>query len=278
MLLSQKLANFTKGQADSLRKAMGKKKKDLMAKLKVKFVDGCKNNGFKEKTIEKIWTDWEAFAQYAFNKSHSTCYAYVSYQTAYLKAHYPAEFMAAVLSRNINDIKKITIFMSEAQRMGMSVLGPDVNESNYKFTVNKDENIRFGLGAIKGVGEGAVNKIIEERKNTDNYKNIFDFVERVSLQTVNKKNVEALATAGAFDNIDTIKRGQYFSVDSKENTFIENLIRYGNTFQNDKNSSQPSLFGGSESIEINKPTIPITDNWTKLTLLNNEKELIGIYL
>ncbi len=278
MLLSQKLANFSKGQADSLRKAMGKKNKELMATLKVKFVDGCKNNGFIEKTIEKIWTDWEAFAQYAFNKSHSTCYAYVSYQTAYLKAHYPAEFMAAVLSRNINDIKKITIFMSEAQRMGMSVLGPDVNESNYKFTVNKDKNIRFGLGAIKGVGEGAANKIIEERKSTGHYKNIFDFVERVSLQTVNKKNIEALATAGAFDNIDTIKRGQYFSIDNKEYTFIENLIRYGNTFQNDKNSSQPSLFEESESIEINKPIIPLTDNWTKLTLLNNEKELIGIYL
>ncbi|MEA3317623.1 MAG: DNA polymerase III subunit alpha, partial [Bacteroidota bacterium] len=278
MLLSQKLANFTKGQADSLRKAMGKKKKDLMAQLKVKFVDGCKNNGFKEKTINKIWTDWEAFAQYAFNKSHSTCYAYVSYQTAYLKAHYPAEFMAAVLSRNINDIKKITIFMSEAQRMGMSVLGPDVNESNYKFTVNKDGNIRFGLGAIKGVGEGAAIKIIEERKQTANYKNIFDFVERVSLQTVNKKNIEGLATAGAFDNIDSIERGQYFTTDNKNNTFIENIVKYGNTFQNDQESSQPSLFGGSESIEISKPTIPTQNNWTKLTALNNEKELIGIYL
>lgn len=278
MLLSQKLAGFTKGQADSLRKAMGKKKKDLMEQLKEQFVAGCKANGHDEKIVKKIWNDWESFAQYAFNKSHSTCYAYVSYQTAYLKAHFPAEYMAAVLSRNFTDIKKITIFMDEAKRMGMSVLGPDINESKLKFNVNKDGNIRFGLGAIKGVGEAAVLKLIEERKANGPFKNIFDFVERVNLSQVNKKNLEALATAGAFDNLDTIKRGQYFSLDEKENSFIENLIRYGNKYQNDQNSNQQSLFGGADSIEIARPLIPANNDWLKLEKLNREKEIIGVYL
>ncbi|MCG8410399.1 MAG: DNA polymerase III subunit alpha, partial [Bacteroidales bacterium] len=278
MLLSQKLAGFTKGQADSLRKAMGKKKKDLMDELKVKFVAGCKEKGHEQKIIEKIWNDWEAFAQYAFNKSHSTCYAFVSYQTAYLKAHFPAEYMAAVLSRNFTDIKKITIFMDEARRMGISVLGPDVNESNLKFNVNKNGDVRFGLGAIKGVGEGAVLKILEERKDQNSFKDIYDFVERVSLSQVNKKNLEALAVAGAFDSIENIERGKYFTQDEKESTFIENLVRYGNKYQNDKNSSQKSLFGDTNSIEIAKPKIPATNNWQKLETLNKEKELIGIYL
>jgi len=278
MLLSQKLAGFSKGEADSLRKAMGKKKRDLMDKLKAKFVEGCKTNGFDVKVINKIWNDWEAFAEYAFNKSHSTCYAYVSYQTAYLKAHYPAEFMAAVLSRNIADIKKITIFMDECRRMGSSVLGPDVNESKLKFTVNKNGDIRFGLGAIKGVGENAVIKIIEERKENGNYKNIYDFIERVNLSQVTKKTIEALATAGAFDNLDNIARGQYFALDAKETNFIENLIRYGNMFHNDKNTQQISLFGGADSIQITKPPIPATNDWQKLETLNREKELIGIYL
>jgi len=278
MLLSQKLAGFTKGQADSLRKAMGKKKKDLMEQLKEKFVTGCKENGHNEKTVQKIWNDWEAFAQYAFNKSHSTCYAYVSYQTAYLKAHFPAEYMAAVLSRNFTDIKKITIFMDEAKRMGMSVLGPDINESNLKFNVNKNGDIRFGLGAIKGVGEAAVIKIVEERKTNGPFKNIYDFVERVNLSQVNKKNLEALATAGAFDNLDNIKRGQYFSLDEKENSFIENLLRYGNKYQNDQNSQQQSLFEGADTIEIAKPPIPANNDWQKLEKLNREKELIGVYL
>ncbi|MFO7828438.1 MAG: DNA polymerase III subunit alpha [Bacteroidales bacterium] len=278
MLLSQKLAGFTKGQADSLRKAMGKKKKDLMEQLKEKFLAGCKENGFDIKIVNKIWSDWEAFAQYAFNKSHSTCYAYVSYQTAYLKAHFPAEYMAAVLSRNFTDIKKITIFMDEAKRMGMSVLGPDINESRLKFNVNKDGNIRFGLGAIKGVGEGAVVKIIEERNENGPFKNIFDFVERVPLTQINKKTIEALATAGAFDNLDKIKRGQYFSSENNETTYIENLIRYGNKYQEDKDSQQQSLFGGKDSIEIAKPPIPTTEDWPKLEKLKREKELIGVYL
>lgn len=279
MLLSQKLANFSKGQADSLRKAMGKKKKDLMEELKEKFVAGCKENGYAEETVLKIWKDWEAFAQYAFNKSHSTCYAYVSYQTAFLKAHHPGEYMAAVLSRNINDIKKITIFMDECRRMGIQVLGPDVNESKYKFTVNKEGHVRFGLGAIKGVGEGAVMKIIEEREENGAYKDIYDFVERVNLQQVNRKNLEGLATAGAFDNLGEIKRGQYFAKDTKDSTFVENLVRYGIRFQNDRDTHQQSLFGGAADIEIAKPELPENaQDWQKLERLTREKELVGIYL
>jgi len=279
MLLSQKLAGFTKGQADSLRKAMGKKKKDLMEQLKEKFTAGCKQNGFDIKIVNKIWNDWESFAQYAFNKSHSTCYAYVSYQTAYLKAHFPPEYMAAVLSRNFTDIKKITILMDEAKRMGISVLGPDINESRLKFNVNKEGNIRFGLGAIKGVGENAVIKIIKERNENGPFKNIYDFVERVALAQINKKTIEALATAGAFDNLDKVKRGQYFvTTENKESTFIESLIRYGNMFQNDKDTQQQSLFGGKDTIEISKPPIPTEENWPKLEKLKREKEIIGVYL
>ncbi len=278
MLLSRSMAGFSGGQADSLRKAMGKKNKKLMAQLKEKFIGGCKENGHDEKIINKVWEDWEAFAQYAFNKSHSTCYAYISYQTGYLKAHYPSEFMAAVLSRNINDIKKITIFMDECRRMGISVLGPDVNESNYKFTVNKDGNIRFGIGAIKGVGENAVKKIIEERAQNGHYNDIFDFIERVNLQTVNKKSIEALAYAGAFDGFEGIDRHQFFIEDAKGITFIENLIKYGNKFQNDKNVSQQSLFGGDDYSTIAKPLVIEGQEWDNITRLNKEKEVVGIYL
>lgn len=278
MLLSQAMAGFTGGQADSLRKAMGKKIRKLMDELKQKFIDGCKKNGHDEKIALKIWTDWEAFAEYAFNKSHSTCYAYVSYQTAYLKANYPSEFMAAVLSRNISDIKKITIFMDECRRMGMQVLGPDVNESNYKFTVNKDGNIRFGLGAIKGVGEAAVLKIIEERTANGPYNDIWNFAERVSLQAVNKKSMEALALAGAFDNCGEILRHQFFATDEKNGTFIENLIRYGNNIQNDKNANQQNLFGEQKHMVVIKPEIPKAEEWNSLHKLNQEKEVIGIYL
>ncbi|MDX9696004.1 MAG: DNA polymerase III subunit alpha [Bacteroidales bacterium] len=278
MLLSQKLGGFTKGEADSLRKAMGKKKRDLMDQMKTKFMAGCEANGHDLKIVNKIWNDWESFAEYAFNKSHSTCYAYVSYQTAYLKAHYPAEYMAAVLSRNFTDLKKITIFMDECRRMGISVLGPDVNESKLRFTVNANGDIRFGLGAIKGVGENAVIKIVEERKENGNFKNIYDFIERINLSHVNKKTIEGLATAGAFDNLDSIARGQYFTVDAKETTFIENLIKYGNTFQADKNTKQISLFGGKNTIEISKPNAPVQNDWQKLETLNREKEIIGVYL
>ena len=278
MQLSQAMAGFTAGEADSLRKAMGKKKKDVMDRLKEKFLEGCASNGYSREISEKIWRDWEAFAQYAFNKSHSTCYALVSYQTAYLKAHYPAEFMAAVLSRNISDIKKITTLMDETRRMGIQVLGPDINESHIKFTVNREGHIRFGLGAIKGVGESAANTIIEERELNGPFTSIFNFVERVKLTTVNKKNLEALAAAGAFDTYPDISRGQYFATDTKGVSFIENLVRYGNIFQSKENASQPSLFGGEGAPAIARPEIPRSDNWSNLERLNKEKELVGIYL
>lgn len=278
MLLSQELAGFTKGQADSLRKAMGKKKKELMDPLKVKFFEGCRARGHKEKIVQRIWTDWEAFAQYAFNKSHSTCYAYLSYQTAYLKAHYPAEFMAAVLSRNINDIKKLTIFMDEARRMGIEVLGPDVNESKENFTVNKDGNIRFGLGAIKGVGSNAVAGLIEEREDNGLFSSIFDFVERINLNSLNKKSIEAMALAGAFDCFPGLNRAQYFAEDSKGQVFIESLVRYGNMLKNEAGTAQQSLFGDDDGFEIVKPSPPEAPEWPKLEKLTREKEVVGIFL
>jgi DNA polymerase-3 subunit alpha len=278
MLLSQELAGFTKGEADSLRKAMGKKKRSIMDEMKLKFTEGCNKKGFDETIVNKIWSDWEAFAQYAFNKSHSTCYALVAFQTGYLKANYPAEYMAAVLSRNISDIKKITIFMDETRRMGMEVLGPDVNESNVKFTVNKDGNIRFGLGAIKGVGENAVLQLIEEREKNGPYKSIYDLTERVNMNSLNKKNLEAMAVAGAFDCFSDIIRSQYFSIDTRGVSFIESLIRYGNNVKNVKNSSQQTLFGGSGGFDIIKPEATSCPDWPKLEKLNKEKEVIGIYL
>ncbi len=278
MLLSQELAGFTKGEADSLRKAMGKKKRSIMDEMKVKFQEGCTKNGFEESIVNKIWSDWEAFAQYAFNKSHSTCYALIAFQTGYLKANYPAEYMAAVLSRNINDIKKITTFMDETRRMGMEVLGPDVNESNVKFTVNKDGNIRFGLGAIKGVGESAVLQLIEEREKDGLYKDIYDLVERVNLNSLNKKNLEAMAVAGAFDCFPEIIRAQYFSLDTKGSSFIESLIRYGNNARSVRSSSQQSLFGETGGFDMVKPEPTPCSDWPKLEKLNREKEVIGIYL
>jgi DNA polymerase-3 subunit alpha len=278
MLLSQELAGFTKGEADSLRKAMGKKKRSIMDEMKVKFMEGCKKNGHDENIVTKIWSDWEAFAQYAFNKSHSTCYALVAYQTGYLKANFPAEFMAAVLSRNINDIKKITIFMDETRRMGMEVLGPDVNESNVKFTVNRDGNIRFGLGAIKGVGESAVLQLIEEREKNGLYIDVYDLVERVNLNSLNKKNLEAMAVAGAFDCFNIISRAQYFALDTRGTSFIESLIRYGNNAKTIKLSSGQTLFGESGGFDLIKPEPTVCPDWPKLEKLNREKEVIGIYL
>ncbi|HLP73290.1 MAG TPA: DNA polymerase III subunit alpha, partial [Bacteroidales bacterium] len=278
MLLSQELAGFTKGEADSLRKAMGKKKRSIMDEMKIKFIEGCGKKGHDPAIVEKIWSDWEAFAQYAFNKSHSTCYALIAYQTGYLKANYPAEFMAAVLSRNISDIKKITTFMDETRRMGMDVLGPDVNESNVKFTVNKSGNIRFGLGAIKGVGESAVLQLIEEREKNGLYRNIYDLVERVNLNSLNKKNLEAMAVAGGLDCFTDISREQFFSLDSKGISFIESLIRYGNNAKQSKNSSQQSLFGESGGFEMVRPEPATCPEWPKLEKLNREKEVIGIYL
>ena len=278
MLLSQELAGFSKGQADSLRKAMGKKKRDIMDRLKVEFVAGCQKNGYDISIINKIWSDWESFAEYAFNKSHSTCYALIAYQTGYLKANYPAEFMAAVLSRNINDIKKITVMMEETRRMGIDVLGPDVNESLLQFTVNRAGNIRFGLGAIKGVGENAVLNIIEERENNGPYKDIYDLAERVNLNTVNKRMLEALVVSGAVDGLPGISRAQYFSADSKGSSFLESLIRYGSSVKNLRNSSQQSLFGEAGGFELVRPEPAPCADWSKLEKLNKEKQVIGIYL
>lgn len=292
MLLSRLLAGFTRGDSDSLRKAMGKKIRAMMEKLKEKFVAGCKANfrfldecknvGKKpEDVIEKIWHDWEAFASYAFNKSHSVCYAHIAYQTGYLKAHYPAEFMAANLSRNLNNITDITKLMTECKRMKLNVLGPDINESFIKFTANKNGDIRFGMGAIKGVGSGAVQNIIDTRETLKGYKTIYDVVENVSLQSVNKKNLEALAMAGAFDNLNGIKRSSFFAGDDEtdDTNFIEKLIRYGNKIQTETNSAQQSLFGGMDTGSVvQKPQIPNVEEWAKLILLEKEKNLIGIYL
>jgi DNA polymerase-3 subunit alpha len=279
MLLSRKLAGFTRGEADSLRKAMGKKIKKMMDELKVKFEDGCSRNGIPKKKVEKIWTDWEAFAQYAFNKSHSTCYAYVSYQTAYLKANYPAEFMAAVLSRNIADIKKIGVFMDECKRMSIQVLGPDVNESNVRFITNDKGDIRFGLGAIKGVGENAVKSIIDERNTNGPFGDIYDFVERNNLHQLNRKNLEGLAIAGALDCFQGISRSQYLdTLEEEDPSFIEQLVKYGNRIQYERDTPQQNLFGEISSIAIVKPEPPGVNEWDDATKCKKEKELIGIYL
>ncbi len=291
MLQSRALGGFTRGQSDSLRKAMGKKKFDLMAELKEEFTKGClANEEFiqgcievkktPEELINKIWKDWEAFASYAFNKSHSVCYAHIAYQTGYLKAHYPAEFMAGVLSRNLSDISKISLFMEECRNMKLDVLGPDVNESFRKFTVNKQGAIRFGMAGIKGVGEGAVEAIIKEREKNGPFRDVYDFVERLPLTTVNKKNLEALAYAGALDNLGEFHRAQLFApLRNEETSFIENLIRYGNKFQVDKASQQASLFGAmNTAIEIKRPELPNCDPFSRLEELNKEKEYIGLFL
>ncbi len=279
MLLSQKLAGFTGGQADTLRKAMGKKKRDVLDKMKPQFIEGAQKNGHDPKVCEKVWSDWEAFASYAFNKSHSTCYAYISYQTAYLKAHYPAEFMAALLSRNLSDIKKISFFMDECKRMGLSVLGPDVNYSKSRFSVDDEGHVRFGLAAIKGAGATAVQDIIECRQRDGKFKSIYDFVERVNLQTVNRKTLENLAIGGAFDSISDLPRSAYFASNGREGTFLEALMRYGNRVQNEKANVQQSLFGGgSVDANIQKPEPWTHEPWTKLETLSKEREVIGIYL
>lgn len=278
MLLSQSLAGFTKGQADSLRKAMGKKQKDVMDKLKSQYLDGCEANNYDRKIAEKLWEDWEKFAEYAFNKSHSTCYAYVAYQTAYLKAHYPAEYMASVLSHNVSDIKKVTFFIDECKKMGIPVLGPDVNESIFRFFVNKKGEIRFGLGAAKGIGEGAVDSIVEERGNGGAFTSIFDFVKRINLRSCNKRCFEALAYSGAFDGLGDIHRAQFFHTEGDGGTFIDKLIKYGNSIQTQSESSQASLFGESTNSEIPDPTIPNCQKWSRLEQLKFERDIIGFYL
>ncbi|WP_108804967.1 DNA polymerase III subunit alpha [Aquimarina sp. Aq107] len=278
MLLSQKLADFTKGEADVLRKAMGKKQKAVLDKMKPKFIEQAAAKGHAEDKLEKIWKDWEAFAAYAFNKSHSTCYAWIAYQTAYLKAHYPAEYMAAVLSNNMNDIKQVTFFMEECKRMKLDVLGPDVNESYRKFSVNKDGAVRFGMGAIKGVGTGAVATIVENRKEDGPYRSIFDMAKRIDLRAANKKAFESLALAGGFDSFLETHRGQYFHQDGDGITFLEKAMKYGSKYQENENSSQVSLFGEASDVQIPEPVVPPCEEWGTMEKLAREKEVVGIYL
>jgi DNA polymerase III subunit alpha len=280
MLLSQKLGNFTKGDADVLRKAMGKKQIEVLNKMKVKFMEGGAANGHDTKILEKIWTDWEAFAQYAFNKSHSTCYAFVAYQTAYLKAHYTSEYMAGVLTSQLGNIDKITFFMEECKNLGLDVLGPDINESSKRFSVNKKKEIRFGLGGIKGTGDAAVDAIIEERENNGPYSDIFDFIMRVNLRTVNKKTLESLVYAGAFDCFEDIHRAEYFH-ESEGSTFIEKIIRHANKVAEDKASAQNSLFGDmaeGDGFEIQKPKTENVEPWGNIEKLKYEKDVVGFYI
>ena len=278
MLLSRLLADFTRGESDALRKAMGKKLRDKLDQMKPKFILGGQKNGHDAKVLEKIWADWEKFASYAFNKSHATCYSWVAYQTAYLKANYPAEYMAATMSRNISNITEITKLMDESKATGIKTLGPDINESYLKFSVNRKGDIRFGLGAIKGVGEGAVQSILNEREKNGVYKNIFDFVQRVNLSACNRKNIENLALAGAFDDFSDIKREDFFAVNAKGETFTEVLVRYGNKYQLDKAAAVHSLFGGDNMVEVATPEIISAPAWSDLERLNRERELVGIYL
>lgn len=278
MLLSRLLADFTRGESDALRKAMGKKLRDKLDQMKPQFIKGGQKNGHDAKILEKIWADWEKFASYAFNKSHATCYSWVAYQTAYLKANYPPEYMAAVMSRNISNITEITKFMDECKAMGIQVLGPDVNESNLKFTVNADGNIRFGLGAVKGVGENAVECIVREREANGPFKGIFDFVQRVNLNACNKKNMESIALAGGFDSFPELKREQFFVPNSKGEVFMEVLMRYGNKYQIDKSVAVNSLFGDDNVVDIATPEIFPAERWSDLERLNRERELVGIYL
>ena len=278
MLLSQDLAGFTKGQADTLRKAMGKKQIAVLAKMKPLFVNQASERGHDEKALEKIWKDWEAFASYAFNKSHSTCYAWIAYQTAFLKAHYPAEYMAAVLTNNMNDIKQVAFFMEECKRMGLDVLGPDVNESYAKFSVNDQGAVRFGMAAIKGVGGAAVEEIIRERKENGNYTSIFDVVKRIDLRVAGKKAVEGLILAGGFDSFKSTHRAQYYVQDEKGATFLEKALKFGNKYQESQNSSQVSLFGEASAVTFPEPDIPGCDTWGTMELLAREKEVTGMYI
>ncbi|MBP3552455.1 MAG: DNA polymerase III subunit alpha [Bacteroidaceae bacterium] len=278
MLLSRLLADFTRGESDALRKAMGKKLRDKLDQMKPKFIKGGQKNGHDPKVLEKIWADWEKFASYAFNKSHATCYSWVAYQTAYLKANYPSQYMAATMSRNISNITEITKLMDECKSMGIQTLGPDVNESSLKFSVNAAGDIRFGMGAVKGVGENAVACIIKERKENGPYTGIFDFVQRVNLSACNRKNIECLALAGAFDNFKEITREQFFAANAKGESFCDQLVRYGNLYQTAKAEAANSLFGGFDSVEIATPEIPAAEAWSDLERLDKERELVGIYL
>ena len=277
MLLSRLLANFTRGESDALRKAMGKKKKDIVDAMKPKFIEGGVKNGHDPKVLEKIWGDWEKFASYAFNKSHAACYSWVAYQTAYLKAHYPSEFMAALLTRRKDDIKETAKLLDECHQMNIEVLGPDVNESHPDFGVNAKGQIRYGLMAIKGLGEAAAIAIVKEREENGPYKDAFDFVQRVSLPAVKKSGLECLALSGAFDALPGITREQYFAPTPKDGLFVEALLKFGTQYQQAKADASYSLFGFDE-VEVNTPAVPEAEPWGALERLNKEKQLIGIYL
>lgn len=277
MLLSRQLASFTRGESDALRKAMGKKKKAIVDAMKPKFIEGGKRNGHSPQVLEKIWADWEKFASYAFNKSHATCYSWVAYQTAYLKAHYPAEYMAAVMSRNLANIAEITKLMDECRAMGIECLGPDVNESRQKFSVNSHGAIRFGLAAVKGMGDAAAQAIIDEREKNGAYKSVFDLAERVNLGAVNRKAFESLALSGGFDSF-KIERQNYFGTNAKGDIFLDSLIRYGQLYQQEQVQAQNSLFGSTDAIEIATPQVPQVDPWSTIETLNRERDLVGIYL
>ncbi len=280
MLLSRLLGNFTRGQSDTLRKAMGKKIKSKLDELKPLFIAGGKSNGHDEKILEKIWADWEKFASYAFNKSHATCYSWVSYQTAYIKAHYPSEYMAAVLSRNLNDIKEVTKYMTECKRMGISVLGPDINSSMIRFSTSKNGDVRFGLAAIKGVGEAASESIINERIKNGPFKSIYDFMERINFAVVNRKSLESIAYAGGFDSLINHCRSRFFAEDQNGVAYLDTLIRYGQRVQSEKNNAQQSLFSmfSESGSDIPQPKVPDGQDWTNIAVLNKEREVIGLYL
>jgi len=278
MLLSQKLANFTKGEADVLRKAMGKKNRKLIDELFPKFLEGCLKNNHPETVVKKIWTDWEAFASYAFNKSHSTCYAYLAFQTAFLKAHYPGEFLASVLSHNKNDISKINFFLREGKRMGILILGPDVNESSLNFSVNKKGHIRFGLSALKGVGEGPVEAILTERDANGPFESLVDMMKRLNLRAVNKKSMDSMVMGGALDCFAGLHRAQYFAPSGNYDTYIEHMLRFGQTVQSQKDNAQATLFGDMDTLHISEPIPPKCEEWPLVVMLDKEKEVTGIYL
>ena len=278
MLLSQKLADFTKGEADTLRKAMGKKDRKVLDKMKPAFLKGARAKGHSKDTLEKIWKDWEKFASYAFNKSHSTCYAWVAYQTAYLKANYPTEYMASVLSNNMNDIKQVTFFMEESKRMGIPVFGPDVNESNYTFTINKAGAIRFGLGAVRGLGSGPIDEIVEIRKEQA-FTSVFDFAKRVNLRLCNKRVFESLLYAGGMDSLNTeVHRSQYFVQEGASKPFVEQVISYGRDYQDQVGKRQMVIFDMSDDVSTPEPSIPMSEPWSSVYRLNKEKEVVGVFL
>lgn len=277
MLLSRQLANFTRGESDALRKAMGKKKKAIVDAMKPKFIKQGQENGHDPKVLEKIWSDWEKFASYAFNKSHATCYSWVAYQTAYLKAHYPAEYMAALMTRRFAQITEITKLMEECQSMGIKTLGPDVNESFSHFGVNKKGEIRFGLSAIKGMGAAAADAIVAEREKNGPFKTIYEFAERIDFSSVNRKAFESLALSGGFDSFD-IPRESYFAMNNKGEMFLDTLVHYGQLFQREQSEVANSLFGGEDAVEIATPPVPKSEPWSNIERLNRERDLVGIYL